>query len=377
MSTKELIAKLQTKRESKLLVYFVGDRQNLSAQIGEDAVRILYEHLLKINRVKRISLCLYTRGGDVGVPWKIVTMIREFCEEFEVLIPYRAHSAGTLISIGADKIVMGRKGELSPIDPTLTKFEKGVPTQIVSVENINSFIDFIRTKANINDQSALASLVSILANNISPDTLGRIHREDSHIRLVARKMLTTRKEKLEEERIVSIIELLTQKMYSHGHAISRKEAKEIGLPVEFPDDETEKLLWKLYLEYEKYLELNKPLDALSELGNEEEKEIKHTPICIIESEGLRHEYQINVLMKKRRNIPPNPQININLNLQLPPQIKPETLPQEVQQVLQNLFNQMVGNIKKIVEEEIRRQSPEIGVETKTYGGRWVLEYEGE
>lgn len=93
--------------------------------MAEDAVRPVYEHLLALNfegEKRIVELYLYSRGGDVSIPWRIIiTMIREFYDEFNVLIPYKAYSAATLLSMGADKIVMGKKAELGPIDPTLVK----------------------------------------------------------------------------------------------------------------------------------------------------------------------------------------------------------------------------------------------------------------
>ena len=138
----EFIQKIQELRGSKVIVYFTGDRPGLSSQIAEDAVLPIYRHLLQINtnssEGKKIDLFLYTRGGDVSVPWRVVTMIREFCEEFSVLIPYKAYSAGTMIAIGSDNVIMGKKAELSPIDPTLVKSISGatnVPPPEISVED--------------------------------------------------------------------------------------------------------------------------------------------------------------------------------------------------------------------------------------------------
>jgi len=109
----ELFKKIQEYRNSKLLVYFTGDRRPFPSQIAEDAVLPLYKHLFALKRRRpktdRIDLFLYTRGGDVSVPWRIVTMIREFCNDFSILIPYKAHSGGTMIAMGADRIVMGKK----------------------------------------------------------------------------------------------------------------------------------------------------------------------------------------------------------------------------------------------------------------------------
>jgi len=118
---KELIKEIQSIKKSKVIVYFTGDRQLAGARIAEDAVRPLYDHLLSIGKNAKVELFLYSRGGDVSVPWRIVSMFREFCDEFSILVPYKAHSAATLICLGADKILMGKKAELGPIDPTLVK----------------------------------------------------------------------------------------------------------------------------------------------------------------------------------------------------------------------------------------------------------------
>ncbi|MDP3106034.1 MAG: hypothetical protein Q8M95_15685 [Candidatus Methanoperedens sp.] len=375
----ELIQKIQKYRGSKVLVYFTGDRRPIPSIIAEDAVLLLYNHLLALQSLepitKKIDLFLYTRGGDVSVPWRVVTMIREFCNEYSVLIPYKAYSAGTMITLGADKIVMGKKAELSPIDPTLMKAvnkEASAPPSEISVEDVSSYISFMRERANITDQSALAQVVSQLANHLTPLTLGSVNRQYSHIRLVARKLLMSRKEKIEEGRAGTIIEALTEKMYSHGHAIGRGEAKELGLPVENPEEALEILIWNLYKEYEQLLQLNEPIDAedLLTKENKEEHSMVNIPIAVIESTPKLDVYELNYVYRRKRQVPSNPQININMNLSLPPGIDPTTLPQNFQQVLQPLLGQITQVIPQIVQQELIRQSPIVGFEGRTYGGQW-------
>ncbi|MFP3295944.1 MAG: hypothetical protein RXN81_07465, partial [Caldisphaera sp.] len=370
---KELIKQIQDKRNSKVIVYVTGDRQPIMAMIAEDAVRPLYDHLLSIGKAEKIDLFLYSRGGDVSVPWRIVSMFREFCDELSIIVPYKAYSAATLISLGADKIIMGKKAELGPIDPTLRKMAIGEisgPPQEISVEDVNSYISFIRERANINDQSALAQMVSILANYITPLTLGSVNRQDSHIKLVARKLLTSRNKKLDESKINTIVEMLTEKIYSHGHAISRKEAQELGLPVEIPEEPLEDAIWSLYLEYERFLQLTDPLDPLVILTGKEEEHIEQIPIAIIESENKTHVFTTKIDFKRKRQVPSNLQINLNLGLNLPPNIKPEEIPRQAQQILQQMINQIAQNVQQLVQQEIIRQSPEVGIDIKIYGGKW-------
>ena len=371
------ITDLEKARESKVIVYCTGDRQPLgAARIAEDAVRPLYDHLVNLDfesETKKIDLYIYSRGGDVSVPWRIASMVREFCDEFNILIPYKAHSAATLLSLGADNIIMGRKAELGPIDPTLSRsidVEGTYPLQEISVEDVNAFLSFIKNRANINDQTALAQLVGVLVEQITPLTLGRVDRQDSHIRLVARKLLTSHNRKMEEEKLQSIIETLTEKIYSHGHAIGRKEAKDIGLPVDSADVKMEELMWTLYLEYEDFLQLNNPIDPETELSGLESKTLDNIPIAVIESTEKLHIFRDNIQINKNRQIPPSPQININFNLALPPDIKPNQIPQRAREILQEMNSQIAEQIPQIVQQEIVRQSPIIGFGSRSYGGKW-------
>lgn len=302
-------------------------------------------------------------------------MIREFCDEFCVLIPYKAYSATTMISMGADQIIMGKKAELGPIDPTLVRSiigEAAVPPTEISVEDMFSYISFMRERANISDQAALAQIMSQLADHLTPLTLGRVNRQYSHIRLVARKLLTSHRQKIEENKVGIIVDTLTEKMYSHGHAIGRREAAEIGLPVEMPDDELEKLIWELYTEYETLLQLNNPLDAEELLDQHHVDQVnQRILLASIESTQKQHVVEANAVFQRRRQIPSNPQININLPLSLPPGFDPAQLPSNTQQFLQQMLTQLSQIIPTMVQQEINRQSPVIGIEGKVYGSRWV------
>ena len=372
----KLIKDLEKARRSKLIVYCTGDSRPFGASIAEDAVRPLYDHLVNLefeSETPTIDMYLYSRGGDVSVPWRIASMIREFCEEFNILIPYKAYSAATLLSLGADNIVMGRKAELGPIDPTLvrgTAAEGAFLHQEVSVEDVNAFLSFIKNRANINDQTALAQMVGVLVEQIGPLTLGSVDRQDSHIRLVARKLLTSHKRRMEEEKLQSIIETLTEKMYSHGHAIGRKEAKEIGLPVNSADDEMERLMWELYLGYEGFLQLNNPIDPEIELSDQDSKTLENIPIAVIESAEKSHVFEVNIQIDKNRQVPPSPQISINLDFSWPPNIDPSQIPEQAQQILQQLVSQISQQISQIVHQEIVRQSPIVGIGVRGYGGKW-------
>ena len=261
---KEFIAEIEKKRETKVIVYFTGDRPSLSTRIAPDAILPLYQHLSKMGKQKRIDLFLYTRGGDVITPLRINYLLREFTEEFNVIVPFRAYSAGTLLCLGADEIVMGVLGELGPIDPSVSNFFNPVDPNNpnaripISVEDVFAYLSLARERGNQLGEHEMNTVFQALTEKIHPLSLGNIHRNYILIRNLAEKLLNLRKDSMSKAQIKEIVDLLTEKLYTHSYLISRKEAKEIGLPIVQPDDEMETLLWSLYKEYEGDLKLLEP-----------------------------------------------------------------------------------------------------------------------
>lgn len=264
------IQHVEVMRNSKVITYITGDRPNLSSRIAPDAIRVFYRHLESIGRTERIDLLLYTRGGDVLTPLRLIHLIREYADEVNILIPYRAYSAGTLFCLGADEIVMGKMGELGPIDPSVSNFfnpsdptnpEAKIP---ISVEDVFAFLNLAcsccKTEDDLinNTNSAFEKLIS----EVHPLALGNVHRNHTLIRSMAKKLFDSRtKNIIEEEMEKKIIDQLTEKFYSHSYMISRQEAKEIGLPIVYPGEELDHILWNLYMMYEKELRLMEPFIA--------------------------------------------------------------------------------------------------------------------
>ena len=155
LSRLELIKQVEKQRDSAVICYIAGDKNQFSTKIGDDVIPILFRHLELIGNKDNIDLLLYTRGGDMVAPIRIVKIIRSFCKKFSILIPYRAHSAGTLIALGADEIVMTKLAELTPVDPTTghpfnprdpVNQKKVIP---ISVEDITSYFLLAMDKIKI------------------------------------------------------------------------------------------------------------------------------------------------------------------------------------------------------------------------------------
>jgi len=348
--------------------------------IADDCLRPLYDHLLNVAKdgnPDKIDLVLYTRGGFVETPWKIVTKIRQFCQQFSVIIPYRAHSAGTMIAIGADTISMSPMSELGPIDPFLQiRPEGGKPVPFLipdlGVEDVAAYISFLKERAGITDQDALSNNIKTLAEHITPTLLGRVERIYSHIRVVARKLLALCKPPLAEATITTIIEALTEKMYAHGHGISIDEARSIGLRVEAISKDVEKVVWNLYLDYENSLRLNANPDPHSYFPDDVANVYQETGALgvLMESTGLAHAFQGTIRIERLRKMPPQININLNFPLNLPPTVQPQALPQQIQATIQQILQQAAQQLQGMIQAEIARQAPTEVVGVRWVGGAW-------
>lgn len=73
----ELYRQLEEALDSKVLVYVTSDRTGFETQIAQDVIDLFINHLDKIGITEKISLYLYTRGGDTAAAWNIVNLLRQ------------------------------------------------------------------------------------------------------------------------------------------------------------------------------------------------------------------------------------------------------------------------------------------------------------
>jgi hypothetical protein len=263
---KPLYEKLEEARGSRVLVYVSGDRQNLETQIHPEVLDRFIHHLDLIGVTGKLSLYLYTRGGSTLAAWSIVNLVRQFCDEFEVIVPSKALSAGTLIALGANKIIMTKQATLGPIDPSvngpLNPTIAGAPPNAkapVSVEAINGFVAFAREQVGVSQSSDLASVLVTLANHVHPLVLGDVFRVRAQIRMLGEKLLA--QQVTDPEKVKRILSFLISESGSHDYTIYRREARdELGLNMEKPDDNLYSLIKAIYDNIASELKLAEPFD---------------------------------------------------------------------------------------------------------------------
>jgi ClpP class serine protease len=384
---KKLIEELEAKRESRVLCYVTGDRGPTPAQVSDDALRPIYDQLRTFGHVKKLDLFLYSRGGATDVPWRIVTALREASDEWNVLIPFRAHSAATMIALGADNIVLGRHGELGPIDPSLT-FQRvlrdgnGTQTAMqdnVSVEDAMAYVKFVQDRVGLSDQTVLADSLGKLTERIDAVTLGNLYRTHSHIRDVARRILLSRAKPLADPILARIVETLAERVYAHGHAIGLADALELGLTAQAATDEVDAALWRLLEAYETDLKLREPLDAAGAVAKSSPFEEKDAVTVVVESASAVYQYKGTIVITARRQMPANLNVQIsNVSLQFPSNVQAQNLPaaaqQAVQQQMQQLLAQAQQTILQLAQQAVtlalQSQAPIVALDAAFRDARW-------
>lgn len=300
----QLLSSIASERSSTVIAYVTANRTLIVAQIAIDIIRILRELLDPIGHVSKLDLLLITRGGQTLTPLRLMSLLREFSDNVNVLVPYMAHSAGTLIALGADEILMGAMGELGPVDPSVTNpfnpllepediqgtaHPKPRPRIPISVEDVTSYLNFANVNAKL-DPSGMAQAFATLTSKVHPLALGNILRNHNLIRHLARALLLMHMDgESDKDKIDSIVKKLTEELYSHEYTITRNEALRLGLKVSKPTDSIEKNLWELYKLYEDFFGIDRPINIATELGSEKQKYLCFD-VAVIETEHSAQSY---------------------------------------------------------------------------------------
>jgi adenosine/AMP kinase len=294
----QIIKDIEKKRDSRILVYITGDRRGLETKIGMDVFPIFHEHLMRIGKQKRIDLFLYSPGGIAIAGYALVNLVREFCEKFNVIIPFKALSCATLISLGADEIIMTPMGQLSPIDPSvqhplspIIQIPGQSTAQLVpiNVEDVNAFIDFAKKEIVLKNEESMKKVFEVLGTKIHPLALGAVQRSREQIAFLASNLL--RYHINDEEKVKEIVKTITRERFSHDYIIGRREAKNVlGLNIVEPNQELLNDIVSLFNVYSKILELDIPYTPEMYLSDADVTERSFNR-AIIESVGLTHVFK--------------------------------------------------------------------------------------
>jgi hypothetical protein len=254
-SNKALIQEIQKHRKNTPLVTLVLNRYT-NYFLNPNLVRPLYEIVDSIGKKDAIDLYLLSTGGIAEVPWHIVSILRSYATRFGAIIPEHALSGATHIAIAADELVMLEISSLGSVDPSRThallpKDANGNPIQ-ASVQDFKHMMKFVSSPlGRWFKRKSMREITIELFKYVNPLALGAIDRSNQLSRLITRKVLASRVERLSKKREKNIEEKLAGEYFSHSFPISRKEVEsELRIPVVKPNADLKKAIWELNLYYD-------------------------------------------------------------------------------------------------------------------------------
>lgn len=202
-----------------------------SGSINHEMIKVFEKHLQRIasrfsdGKIPKLVLLLHTYGGNQPAARAIGALLKEFTSDFQVIVPIRAMSSGTLLSLAANKIWMAPGALLGPIDPTIELFAGMQFQKPVSVEDLKPL--FFETELPATDR---AEIIKKIINQGDPLALGQALRAHKQIKRFATEFLS---ERLTGKELLKTVNLLTGEWGTHDNPITREDARTLfKLPVE-------------------------------------------------------------------------------------------------------------------------------------------------
>lgn len=262
----------QLETEDRKLIVYIGKVGLPNSAISPDDIAPFGSMLSTLGKVKNLDLMIHSPGGNGVVAEKIVDMCRQHCsEKFRVVVPNMAKSAATLISLGADEIVMGYCSELGPIDPQKIINVGGSQHQISAQSFIEARKSLLRDiqKAQSQKQNITGFLQQLASSTMDPAFILECEREVEFAKDFVKKrlpdgMLKVMHPKLQlgqrKRKASSIARNLTStnKRFIHGRMIGPSECKSIGLNIleVAKDDPYWEKIFELYVRAEVFMMIN-------------------------------------------------------------------------------------------------------------------------
>lgn len=200
-----------------------------------------------------LDLVIHSGGGLAHSAYQIVELLRLHTDCLNACVPFWAKSAATLLSIGADKIVLGERAELGPLDvqmyeekqagrgertSALNPFKTLEQLQNFSVDALSSAMGFIVDVYEMSYDESLRHAVAFveattgpLVSRLDPEKLGEYNRELS-VAVEYGTRLLSRYGGHNAPSARKLAEHLVFGYPSHEYIIDYRELQDLGLDVE-------------------------------------------------------------------------------------------------------------------------------------------------
>lgn len=239
----DLIENIQQESQFRLICY-VSDRCFI---VHDDEVQFR-DLLHRIDDGEPIELLLHTPGGDIDAADKLIHMIHEKTGDasFRIVVPHLAKSAGTLMVLGADTVVMSDTSELGPIDPLVPIRDSAGTRSWVAAQH---YLDAYKTHSEALKLDPMDRPSEIMLNKLDPAVYEQCVKAKERARRLAEELLKQGMFRNGGNWTATAGDLIdTEKWQTHSQVISSHDASVMRLKVALtdPDDSLWQRYWRLY-----------------------------------------------------------------------------------------------------------------------------------
>lgn len=221
-------------------------------------VNLLTVHdLLCKKSFKTIDVVLQTPGGDINAAFLITKVLRKHADKVNIIVPLYAKSAGTLMCLGADQILLTDLSELGPLDTQIYEEQDGGEFRYISalngfkaleeirlhaIESLDIVTKLILARSSLKIPEAIRFATEFsgktsgtLYSKLNPEKIGEYARA---LEIGERYgiMLLTRYRGWDDEKAKITIKTLVKEYPSHSFIIDLDELQSLGLPAYKIDD---------------------------------------------------------------------------------------------------------------------------------------------
>ena len=236
-----LIRQIQDRTRRSLICYVSGSKCMIDANDTAPFVELLHN----VPPNSNVDLLLHTKGGFVDAAEKLMSIMRSHVDtaSLRIIVPDFAKSAGTLMVLGANSVVMSDMSELGPIDPQLWLFDR--------LQSAQNYLDAYHTHAAKLETDPGNIAAKIMLTKLDPVTITLCEVVKERARQAGESLLKRGMFRNGGNWSLTVSELLdTTRWLSHGRPILWEDAgdPQIGLVVEhlaYHSDEWQDY-WRLY-----------------------------------------------------------------------------------------------------------------------------------
>ena len=238
----EIIKQIQDLTGRRLICYVSGS----ACMIDENDTMPFVDLLHNVTPGEDMELLLHTSGGSIDDAEKLIRMVRSKVgqAEFHIVVPEFAKSAGTLMVLGADCVVMSDMSELGPIDPQMRFADSN---GLIRWQPVQNYLDAYDEHYYTVDQNPDNVAAQIMLRKLDPGTVKLCQAVRERAKQCAENLLKRGMFRRGGSWTLTVSELLdTKRWLSHSQMISGEDAQHpnIGLVVEYLDQQSD--LWQEY-----------------------------------------------------------------------------------------------------------------------------------